>query len=320
MTKENVPAIQFDWAQLFEALNIGLILVDEQGCVLLWNEWITKHSGIHSDTVINKALINAFPEPLAGSFIAAINRALSTKLPVVLSNALHKFPLPLFNLNGSGERISQSIILSPLKNLHDQGKLMCLIQVNDSSTSIKREQMLRDHSETHKKDATTDPLTGIYNRRFFDAHYKLEISQAQRQKTTLSLIMLDIDYFKNYNDHYGHPAGDAAIIAVANCIKNKLQRSSDMAARYGGEEFIVLLPNSTSTAAQLFAEIIRQAVFDLKIPHLSSLTAKHLSVSIGVSSCPPGMIVDADTFLKNTDLALYAAKQKGRNQVQYLPL
>ncbi len=112
----------------------------------------------------------------------------------------------------------------------------------------------------------------------------------------------------------------AAIIAVATCIRTTMKRSSDMVARYGGEEFIVLLPNSTPAAAQMLAENIRSAVEDLKIPHLNSLIAKHMTVSIGVSSFLPGMVVDATTFLKNTDLALYAAKQKGRNQVQFLPL
>ncbi len=312
-----LPA-QFDWAQLFDALNIGTILVDSRGCVLHWNAWITKYSNVSSDQALGKPLADAFSEPLPKPFIAAINRAISTKLPVVLSNALHKFPLPLYQLNGSSERISQSIIISPIKN--EQAELICLIQVTDSSTSIKREQMLRDHSETHRKDASTDPLTGLYNRRFFDAQYTTQMTQARRQKTTLSLIMLDIDYFKNYNDFYGHPAGDSAIIAVANCIRSKLQRSSDLAARYGGEEFIVMLPNSTEAVAKTIAENIRRAVSELQIRHQNSMVASHLTISLGVSSCLAGTQIDTATFIKNTDLALYAAKQKGRNQVQYLPL
>jgi len=318
MTKDIAPSEPVEWELLFDALNIGLILVNQQGRILLWNDWIAKYSGIAADKARHLPLTDAFSEPLPKPFIAAINRAISTKLPIVLSNALHKFPLPLFNNNGVGERISQSIILSPIKQ--QQGELVCLIQVTDSSTSIKREKMLRDHSESHKKDATTDALTGLYNRRFFDAQYATQLAQAQRQNSTLSLLMLDIDYFKNYNDHYGHPAGDSAIVAVANCIKSKLQRSSDLAARYGGEEFIVMLPNSTALVAQTFAENIRQAICELKIVHVNSMIASHMTVSIGVSSCLPGMIVDKTTFLKNTDLALYAAKQKGRNQVQYLPL
>jgi diguanylate cyclase (GGDEF)-like protein/PAS domain S-box-containing protein len=318
MIPDTAPCQALNWPQLVDALNTGIILVDSQGHILLWNNWMTRHSGIASREVLNHHLSDAFAEALPKSFIAAINRALGTRLPVVLSNALHKFPLPLFSTTGSGERISQSIILSPLKQ--DQGEWICLIQVTDSSTSIKREKMLREHSELHKRDATTDPLTGLYNRRFFDAQYANQLMLAQQHGTTLSLLMLDIDYFKNYNDHYGHPAGDSAIIAVANCIRTKLQRSSDLAARYGGEEFIVMLPNSTANVAQSFAENIRKAVCDLHITHINSLIASHITISIGVSSCLPGVKVDNVTFLKNTDLALYAAKQKGRNQVQYLPL
>ena len=318
MMPHSVSPHGYDWAQLFDALNTGIILVDSKGHVLLWNDWMSRHSGVDSEQILNYHLSDAFSETLPKSFIAAINRALSSRLPVVLSNALHKFPLPLFSTAGSGERISQSIVLSPLKQA--QGELICLIQVTDSSTSIKREKMLRDHSELHKKDASTDPLTGLYNRRFFDAQYAIQMMQAQQQHTTLSLIMLDVDYFKNYNDHYGHIAGDSAIIAVANCIRSKLQRSSDLAARYGGEEFVIMLPNSTPAVAQSIAENIRKAVTDLKIAHINSMIASHITVSLGVSSCLPGVKVDTVTFLKNTDLALYAAKQKGRNQVQYLPL
>jgi diguanylate cyclase (GGDEF)-like protein/PAS domain S-box-containing protein len=307
-----------EWELLFNTLNIGVILLDSQGRVLFWNDWVAQHSGLKFDKVSNHTLSEAFPEPLPKSFTSAIDRTFSSQLPCVLSTALHQSPLPLFNLNGSGERIAQALVLNPVKQ--PQGELACLIQIIDSSTSLKREKMLRDHSESHKRDATIDPLTGLYNRRFFDSQYAIQLAQAQQQNTTLSLIMLDIDYFKNYNDHYGHPAGDSAIIAVANCIKSKLQRGSDLAARYGGEEFIVMLPNSTVAVAQTLAENIRLAVRELNINHMHSLISKYLTVSVGVSSCLPSVVVDKVTFLKNTDLALYAAKQKGRNQVQYLPL
>ncbi len=318
MNAQQKPFDPASWPQLFDALNIGVIVVDQACHVLMWNAWMARHSGIDPQQGLHRHLADVFTESLPKPFLAAINRALSTKLPVVLSNALHKFPLPLFNVNGGGERISQSIILNPL--LTGQGQLVCMIQVTDSSTAIKREKMLRDHSELHKREATTDALTGLYNRRFFDAQFANQLVQAQRQGTTLSLIMLDIDYFKNYNDHYGHIAGDSAIIAVADCIRKRLQRSSDLAARYGGEEFIVMLPNSTATVAQNFAESTRQAITELNIHHINSMIANHITISVGVSCCMPGMKVDTVTFLKNTDLALYAAKQKGRNQVQYLPL
>ena len=318
MSANPASSVSLDWPQVFDALNTGIILVDQNGCVLLWNNWMARYSGIQSPQVLNLHLTEVFSEPLPKPFIAAINRALTIKLPVVLSNALHKFPLPLFNVNGTGERIFQSIVLNPVKQAN--GELICLIQVTDFSTSIKREKMLRERSLLHEKDATTDPLTGLYNRRFFDAQFASQLIQAQRQDTALSLLMLDIDYFKNYNDQYGHPAGDSAIIAIGNCIRNKLQRSSDLVARYGGEEFIVMLPNCNVEMAQSIAENIRKAVSELKITHTTAISASHMTITIGVSSCLPGMKVDSDTLLKNTDLALYAAKRKGRNQVQYLPL
>lgn len=316
--EQYTPFDPANWPKLFDALNVGVILVDRSGRVLLWNRWMVRYSGIECEQAQEQPLAAVFAEPLPKPFIAAINRAITSKLPCVLSNALHKFPLPLFNANGNAERIAQSIVLSPL--VGEDGDVVCMIQVTDASMSIKREKMLRDHSEVHKREATTDALTGLFNRRYFDAQFASQLQTAQRHQTTLSLIMFDIDYFKNYNDHYGHIAGDSAIIAVAECIRKKLQRSSDLAARYGGEEFVVMLPNSTATVAQAFAENIRQAISDLKISHINSMIANHITISVGVSCCVPGMKIDTVTFLKNTDLALYAAKQKGRNQVQYLPL
>lgn len=320
MTFQPLPAVPagFDWWQLVDSLDIGIVLVNQHSQVQFWNQWMVRFSGLDAPAAQDQTIAEVFGVALPNAFNAAISRCLLTRLPVVLSNALHKFPLPLSHTKGAGERISQSIILKPLKQ--SDGQPLCLIQITDASTSIKREKILRNHSEMHKKDATTDSLTGLYNRRFFDAQYQIQLFQAQRQRTTLSLIMLDIDYFKNYNDHYGHPAGDSAIVAVVQCIRSKLQRQSDLAARYGGEEFIVLLPNASADAAQMVAESIRQAVDDLKLPHDTSLVAGHLTISVGVSTCLVDMPVNPASFLNQADLALYAAKQNGRNQIQYLPL
>ena len=129
---------------------------------------------------------------------------------------------------------------------------------------------------------------------------------------------MDIDFFKHYNDHYGHPAGDAALIAVANCLKMMMQRGTDMAARYGGEEFIIVLPNFGPAKAELFAETIRVAINELNIRHHASEVNDYITVSIGISSYLPKTICNEATLLNTTDLALYQAKQKGRNRVQYL--
>ena len=311
--------VSFKWEQIFDSVNLGLILVDNDGMVLLWNDWIARHSGINSDCAIDRPFTKVFSNPLPPSFVTAINTALKSGLPLVLSNALHKSPLPLYSQTATGtvmDRMHQSITITPIRSTNQD--CFCLVQIADSSTSIKREKILRLHSETHKKEASTDSLTGIFNRRFFDEHYKLELSRAQRMQTPMSLVMLDIDFFKNYNDYYGHPSGDSALISVANCLKTMMQRSSDMAARYGGEEFIMVLPNFTQEKAQLFALAILAAVNKLNIPHRKSKVSDHITVSIGVSTYLPDAQCDALTLLNTVDLALYKAKQNGRNQIHYL--
>ncbi|MES2071246.1 MAG: diguanylate cyclase [Pseudomonadota bacterium] len=314
-----LPALQLK--EIFNTINLGLIVVDAGERILLWNEWLSKHSNLPQQQVIGKKLAEAFDTPPAPAFLTAIRNTLSHGLPVVLSNALHRSPLPLFDPGELGEekvRMHQSISITPL-SAPDGGRC-CLIQITDSSTSIKREKMLRSHSEMLRVEATTDGLTGIYNRRFFDEHYKMALGHSRREKLPLSVFMIDIDFFKEYNDYYGHPAGDKTIIAVANTLKAQLFRSSDVLARYGGEEFIMMLPNVSEESALQFAEKLRLAIWNLAIPHLKSKIAQQLSISIGLSTFNQDNDGDLKTLLKCADAALYKAKQKGRNQCVQIPV
>ncbi|EML7264461.1 GGDEF domain-containing protein, partial [Raoultella ornithinolytica] len=152
-----------------------------------------------------------------------------------------------------------------------------------------------------------DPLTGLYNRRGLQNRLDtlLAVSDSDHH-----VLLLDIDHFKAYNDHYGHMMGDQALIQVSAAIRNAV-RSRDIVARFGGEEFMVLLTNSTAEAASLAAERIRQQVYDLKIPHMfNESVATNVTISIGMT---PLMDSDIDGALKRADTALYEAKGQGRN-------
>ena len=187
---------------------------------MLWNNWIAKHSDIKEADALNRQLEHVFSEPVSPAFLTALKNTLTYRLPVVLSTALHRTPLPLYNASETNQqqtRMYQSITITPIQSQLNES--CCLIQVTDSSTSIKREKMLRSHSEILKKEATTDSLTDICNRRFFDAHYEMAVADAKRQKHPLSIFMVDIDFFKSYNDYYGHIAGDNVIKLVARRIK-----------------------------------------------------------------------------------------------------
>lgn len=305
--------------KIWDGIKSGLILVDREGKVLLWNDWIAKHSGIPAEFALDRFLGSLFPEGLTASFKAALKNVLQHKLPIILSNALHRSPLPLYPLpvtQHKQERMQQSIAITPI--VTGEGKYLCLIQVTDATLSIRRERVLISHSERLSREAVTDSLTGAYNRRFFDERFTAEFSRAQRQNIPLSLIMLDVDYFKPYNDKYGHPAGDRVLISVVKALKSQLNRPTDVVARYGGEEFAIILPDSGSEGSQIVAEKLRTTVFDLNIPHSESEIAGRITTSIGIASYQPGTSCNTDCFIEAADAALYSAKHGGRNCVRHI--
>ena len=303
--------------EILNSINLGLIVVDGQHQVTLWNSWVEKHSGILAKDVIGKNIAAAFTEIPSSAFISAISNTINYGLPVMLSNALHRSPLALFErgIDQTGKRLHQSISITPITISNER---CCLVQISDSTTSIKREKILRSHSELLKKEATTDGLTGIYNRRFFDEHYKMALGQTLRQNTPLSIFMVDIDFFKEFNDCYGHVAGDNALIQVATTLKKQLQRASDVVARFGGEEFVLMLPNMGEESASQFAEKLRQAVWDLNIAHEKSQIGQRVSISIGYSTLAGNDTNDPKVLLTTADAALYSAKRSGRNKTCFL--
>ena len=162
--------------------------------------------------------------------------------------------------------------------------------------------------------STIDGLTGIANRRLLDEILVREWRRCARMKKPLALIMVDIDYFKQYNDNYGHQLGDVCLKSVAAQMERSALRPGDLAARYGGEEFVLVLSETDMDGAKWVANHIRQHVADLKLKHETS-PSHYVTVSCGVSSVLPGGKLSVDTLLKSADHALYVAKANGRDQV-----
>lgn len=168
-----------------------------------------------------------------------------------------------------------------------------------------------------KKLAAMDYLTQLPNRRTFDEVLQQEWRRAHRTGLPLSLAMLDIDFFKNYNDHNGHMAGDQCLQIIAHVIRTSLHRPADLCARYGGEEFVVILPETDIEGARHVLERIRQAVVDLGIVHKFSTVAPVITLSAGYTTIIPTDRDDCEVFSKNADKALYQAKYNGRNKVVF---
>jgi diguanylate cyclase (GGDEF)-like protein len=182
-----------------------------------------------------------------------------------------------------------------------------------------REQALNaELSLTHERlrcMATTDMLTNLANRRYFEEFLTECWTLAQEQRRVLSLIILDIDYFKPYNDHYGHQAGDQCLIKVGQALSTCIRRPGDLVARWGGEEFVVVLMDADVDAAAAAAERIRIAVAAMDLPHEGSACASHITVSGGRASVRPGMSDSSQHLINLADEALYRAKAAGRNRV-----
>ncbi|MFZ0022297.1 GGDEF domain-containing protein [Acinetobacter sp.] len=178
------------------------------------------------------------------------------------------------------------------------------------------EQIQRIHTNELLHLSQYDELTKISNRRTFDETLQVHFERARREETALAILFIDVDFFKNYNDFYGHQKGDDVISTIAKTIKNAI-RHMDFVARYGGEEFVVLLPETDAHGAYAVASNIFKAIDRLEIPHEKSSVAKHITISLGITVYRGEDDIDKDALLGIADQALYRAKQLGRNQIYY---
>ena len=210
----------------------------------------------------------------------------------------------------------------------DQIELIARIRAHSRSylAHVQRDEAFRQLHELQRqleasnrelqRISSQDGLTGLFNRRHFDAYLEQEWARALREGSTMAMVLADIDYFKAFNDHYGHQAGDDCLQRVARVFREVLQRPGDLAARYGGEEFVVVLPKTDLEGAVVIAESIRTRVERLNIPHESSKTTNYVTLSLGVATVRPSPRMHPADLVGLADKALYQAKQKGRNRCE----
>lgn len=172
---------------------------------------------------------------------------------------------------------------------------------------------LEDTNRLLEERSVVDPLTGIFNRRYVDQYINQEWRREGRQGKVISILLVDIDYFKNYNDLYGHTEGDRVLKQVAKTLSQVLKRPSDFAARYGGEEFLIILPETEEAGANALAHDLLAQINDLRIPHKGS-PSQFLTLSIGIATIDP-VKIDATRAIELADMALYDAKENGRNAI-----
>ena len=193
---------------------------------------------------------------------------------------------------------------------------MTLLQRDAAYRALRvSQQQLLDTNLVLQRLMNSDGLTGLSNRRHFDEYIELEWRRSLREQSQMSLLMIDVDYFKTFNDTFGHLEGDEALRKVATAIRDASARPSDLPARYGGEEFALVLPNTSPGGARLVAEKLRMTVQALKIPHISPTEGSSLTISIGLSTITPTAGSNCRELISAADKGLYQAKNNGRNQV-----
>ena len=183
-----------------------------------------------------------------------------------------------------------------------QGLLLDIDKAEKDILNVNLEKLSRE-----------DALTGLANRRYFDEHLKMEWNRCLREKKPLSLILLDIDFFKQYNDFYGHMAGDHCLTQISRALKKEASRPAELVGRYGGEEFIMLYPNIDATQIKSTLVRIQQRIIALNIPHMGSSIAKNVTASLGAATVYPAKGLSPERLISEADQMLYKSKESGRN-------
>ncbi|MTW21414.1 sensor domain-containing diguanylate cyclase [Allochromatium palmeri] len=302
--------------QLIDSLRVGLILLDHAGRVISWNGWMKRHSGLSLADVSSRRLDELFPEIVGTRLESSISDTLRFKLSSMLAPSLNPNVLPLYHNPGDRklkQRMQQLIYISPLRHEH----CACLIQIHDMTAAMRRERRLRAQSTQLIETSYQDALTGVGNRRRFDQDLAQRFRQAKDKQRPIAMLMIDVDSFKAYNDHFGHQGGDQCLIQVARALQEALRRDGDRVSRYGGEEFALLLAETDREAAVAIAERLRLAVEQLNIPHPAAPALGRVSVSIGISAMIPSEEQLCYILVAQADLALYSAKDAGRNRCMW---
>jgi len=250
---------------------------------------------------------------------------------VVLYTIMHKLLKPIEKITSSLGEIAKGKFEARVEGNYSGEFALIKNAVNDMAINITLHlnDKLKAERQAYEAELSKlellvkvhkDSLTEVYNRRYLDENLELIIKLLSRSNSALSVIMVDVDYFKQYNDIYGHKKGDECLKTVAKTIKDSLTRAGDFVGRYGGEEFYIVLPNTGETGAKQIAEKLLANIRNLKIKHETSAVASDLTISLGVASGRVMHTQDGDTYVRRADEALYLSKQNGRNRYTFLQM
>lgn len=297
--------------KVVETIPSGLVIYNPSGKIDFINYKAEQILGLGTNSLANfKQYINtwAFTD-IEGNYLTEGDMPFSR---IIKCNCSIN-DLELYAIKPDGTKIILSVNGSPMYDSSNR-IVSILLTISDITEQKKTELQLKTANQTLESLSFLDSLTGVANRRRFEVYYQHEWRRAIRNSTSLSIIMLDLDFFKAFNDSYGHQAGDLCLKRVASITKESLNRPGDLIARYGGEEFIIVLPETDEHGAAIVAERIRQKVEGLQIKHNYSLISQYVTISLGVATCIPTIESDSSQIIEKADKGLYRAKKEGRNK------
>ncbi len=300
--------------EMIQTIDVGLVVLDKNYQVQVWNNFMETHSGLRPDQVQAKSLFELFPDlpedwlrHKIDSVFFLKNRAFTT-----WEQRPHVFPFKNYRpITGTVDFMYQNITIIPLTSLTGIVTHISLIIYDVTDNAVNKLEALKVNQELQVL-SRTDKLTQLYNRGYWQDRLEQEFNRFVRNTSPCSLVMFDIDHFKKVNDTYGHPAGDKIISLVGETLR-KIMRKTDIAGRYGGEEFAVILVDTDAAHAQGFCERLRTAVAAIK-PVVEGIEIP-FTISLGIAELDE-QTASAKEWLANTDQALYQSKNGGRNQTQ----
>ncbi len=304
---------EFHWLMdMLQTIDVGLVVVDREYQVCVWNGFMENHSGLMPKDVLGKSLFDLFPDIPEKWFRHKIDSVflLKNRAFTIWEQRPWVFPFRNYRpITGSGGMMYQNLTLNPLVSTTGEVNHVSIVVYDVTDTANNKQDLQRANLELERL-SRTDRLTGLLNRGAWESELKAEFRRFMRYKTPSTLVMFDIDHFKKVNDTYGHQAGDAVIREVSALLKQNA-RLTDICGRYGGEEFAVLLPNTPVASAKVFCERLRKAVEQQVIRY--DRHEIRFTISLGAAE-PAESFRDHAEWLEKADKALYHSKETGRNR------
>lgn len=314
MPKSNRVLESTQWLKgILSSLEMGIVIVNKDFTVEVWNQFMENHSQIDATSIVDENLFTFFPDIQQSWFTRKCNPVFALATPVFMiweqRHYLFKFETNR-PVTANSDYMYQNITIMPMLDDHGKVDKLCILiyDATDQALNKLRVEGLNAQLQTMSR---VDGLTGLYNRRYWQERFEREFKLSTRNKSCMSLMMLDIDHFKAVNDTYGHQTGDEVIKNIADIIR-QATRETDIAGRYGGEEFVILLPDTPCENAITVAQRIRKAVMGTIVKYEQHEV--NYTCSVGVADLQ-ATYTKPQMWIEAADKALYAAKEGGRNKV-----